>query len=565
MKKQLSILLAASMVAGTVLTGCGGSGKTAETKTEAPAAAAEGGSTLAVQIGPDPETIDPTLNSAIDGANLILYGFETLLTFDKDSKIVTGQAETYDISDDGLTYTFHLRDGLKWSDGSPLTASDFVYSWKRMANPLTAAPYGYDMLCMVKGYDAISALSETATEEETQAAVDGLGVSAPDDKTFVVELATPCVYYEKLCASPTMSPVNQATIEANGDGWAVNPETYIGNGPYKISEWVPGSYITYVKNENYWDTASITFDSIKFALMEDSNASYSAYKTGELQMIKDVPSEEIPTLREQEDFFIDPIMGTYYISFNINKEPFNDAKVRQALSLAVDRKYLAETVTQGVYSPATNFVGPGVSDAEPGSSFAEVTEKNNGGDFFQVDNYDADLQKAKDLLAEAGYPDGQGFPPMEYMTNDAKYHKPIAEYLQSAWKELGINVDINIVEWSTFTPTRRNGDYDIARNGWVYDYDDPSNMLNLLETENGNNDGKYSNPAYDELIEKARNTADKAEHYALLHDAENLALEDSAMAPLAYENDFWLQTPKLKNTWHSPYGFWYFQYGTLEQ
>lgn len=563
MKKKLAVLLAASMLTGTVLAGCGSGGdqKTAEPEQTT----TTGGNTLAVQIGPDPETIDPTLNSAIDGANLVLYGFETLLTFDKDSKIVPGQAETWEVSDDGLTYTFHLRDGLKWSDGTPLTASDFVYTWKRMANPLTAAPYGYDMLCMVKGYDAIMALSETPTDEEVTAAVEGLGVSAPDDKTFVVELASPCVYYEKLCASPTMSPVQQKTIEENGDEWAVNPETYIGNGPYKISEWVPGSYITYVKNEHYWDIDSITFDSIKFALMEDSNASYSAYKTGELQMIKDVPSEEIPTLRDQDDFFIDPIMGTYYISFNINREPFNDPKVRQALSLAVDRKYLAETVTQGVYSPATNFVGPGVSDAEPGSSFVEVTEKNNGGNFFNVDNYDADLQKAKDLLAEAGYPDGQGFPPVEYMTNDQKYHKPIAEYLQGAWKQLGINVDIKIVEWSTFTPTRRNGDYDIARNGWVYDYDDPSNMLNLLETKNGNNDGKYSNPEYDAIISQARDTADKAEHYKLLHDAENLALADSAMAPLAYENDFWLQTTKLKNTWHSPYGFWYFQYGTLEE
>ena len=239
--------------------------------------------------------------------------------------------------------------------------------------------------------------------------------------------------------------------------------------------------------------------------------------------------------------------------------------MREALSLAIDRKYIAETVTQGTYSPATNFVGPGISDAAPGSSFEEVTRENNGGDFFNVDNYEADLEKAKQLLAEAGYPDGQGFPTVEYMTNDAKYHKPIAEYLQSAWKELGINTDIKIVEWSTFTPTRRNGDFEIARNGWVYDYDDPSNMINLLETNNGNNDGKYSNPEFDALVEKARTTADKEEHYKLLHEAENMLLEDTAMAPVAYENDFWVQSPKLKGTWHSPYGYWYFMYATVEE
>lgn len=558
MKKKLALVLAAAMISTTVLAGCGGSG-TAETKPAGDQSTAAEGSTgglntLAVQIGPDPETIDPTLNSAIDGANLILYAFESLLTFDKDNKIVPGQAETYDVSDDGMTYTFHLRDGLKWSDGTDFTAEDFVYTFKRMADPQTAAPYGYDMLCMVKGYD-----------EAANGNLDALGVSAPDAKTFVVELGTPCVYFEKICASPTMSPVQKATIEANGDGWAVDAATYIGNGPYKIKEWVPGSFILYEKNPNYWNASAITFDEIKFALMEDSNASFSAYKTSELQMIKDVPSEEVPSLLGGDDFMIDPIMGTYYISFNTKKEPFNNEKVREALSLAIDRKYIAETVTQGTYNPATNFVGPGISDAEAGSSYEEVTLQNNGANFFNVDNYDADLQKAKDLLAEAGYPDGKGFPTVEYMTNEAKYHKPIAEYLQSAWKELGVNVEIKIVEWGVFTPTRRNGDFEIARNGWVYDYDDPSNMLNLFETSNGNNDGKYSNPEFDALVAKARNTADKAEHYALLHDAENLLLKDAAMAPLAYENDFWLQTTKLKNTWHSPSGFWYFQYGTLEQ
>lgn len=560
MKKKFALFLAAAMLSTTVIGCSGGStepttagSQAAGDQTTAAGGTATGAKTLAVQIGPDPETIDPSLNTTIDGANLILYGFETLLRFGKDNSIIPGQAESFDVSEDGLTYTFHLRDGLKWSDGSPLTAEDFVYTLKRMADPNTAAPYGYDMLCMVKGYD-----------EATNGNVDALGVSAPDEKTFVVELSIPCVYYDKLMASPNMSPVQKKTIEANGDGWAVNPETYIGNGPYKISEWVPGSHMIYVKNEHYWDAASITFDSIKFALIEDGNAAYSAYKTGELQMIKEVPSEEVPSLKGKGDFFIDPIMGTYYISFNINREPFNNPKVREALSLAIDRKYVAETITQGVYIPSENFVGPGISDAEAGSSFMDVTNKNNGGSFFNVDNYDADLQKAKDLLAEAGFPDGAGFPTIEYMTNDSAYHKPIAEYLQSAWKELGVNMDIKIVEWSTFSSTRRNGDFDIARNGWNYDYDDPSNMINLLETSNGNNDGKYSNPEFDALVDKARSTADKAEHFQLLHDAENVLLKDAAMAPILSYNDFWLQSENLKDTWHSPYGFWYFMYGSLE-
>lgn len=571
MKKKVALLVAAAMLSTTVLAGCGGGSKgTDESKgseqgTTTAAGETAGGLDLAVQIGPDPETLDPALNSAIDGADMIIHGFETLLTFDEENNVVPGQAESFEVSDDGLTYTFHLRDGLKWSDGSDLTAEDFVYSYKRLANPLTAAPYAYDMLCMVKGYDAILNLGEDATEEETLAAVDGLAVSAPDAKTFVVELANPCVYYDKISAFAVLSPVKKDIIEANGDQWAINPETYVGNGALRMKEWVPGSYILYEKNPYYWDAEKVTVNTVKFVLMEDANASYSAYKTGEIMMAKDIPSEEVPSLMGTEDFHIAPIMGTYYISFNLQKAPFDNEKVREALSLAIDRKYIAETVTQGTYSPATNFVGPGISDAAPGSSFEEVTRENNGGDFFNVDNYEADLEKAKQLLAEAGYPDGQGFPTVEYMTNDAKYHKPIAEYLQSAWKELGINTDIKIVEWSTFTPTRRNGDFEIARNGWVYDYDDPSNMINLLETNNGNNDGKYSNPEFDALVEKARTTADKEEHYKLLHEAENMLLEDTAMAPVAYENDFWVQSPKLKGTWHSPYGYWYFMYATVEE
>lgn len=571
--KKTALVLAAVMASGMILTACGGN-KTADAPTTKAAdtttvAAAEDGTAapaenggagldLAVQIGPDPETIDPALNSAVDGGNMILHAFETLLTVNSDNEIVPGQAESFDVSDDGLTYTFHIRKGLKWSDGTPLNANDFVYSWKRLADPNTAAPYAQDMLGYVKGF-----------QEAIAGDPDALGVSAPDDNTFVVEMASPCVYFSKLITHGSMVPVQKATVEANGDQWTLKPETYISNGPLKMIEWVPGSHITFAKNENYWNADKVTINTLKFVLMEDSNAAYSAYQTGEVSMIKDVPTEEVPSLRGNADFHVDPLMGTYYISFQTKKEPFNNPDVRMALSLAIDRDYVANTVMQGTYSPATNFVGPGISDAEPGSSFEEVTRKNNGGDFFNIADHDADVAKAKELLAKAGYPDGAGFPTVEYMCNDAGYHKPVAEYLQSCWKEtLGINMDIKVVEWSTFTPTRRAGDFQIARNGWVYDYDDPSNMLNLLITPpaNGvsNNDGKYSNPEVDKMLSEANSTADVAEHYEKLHKAENLILADAAMAPIAYYNDFYLQDPKLKGTWHSPYGYWFFQYATMD-
>ena len=552
MRKKITAMVAAAVSATLLLAGCSSNAAPEATGSANASESSDEEKVLNVQRGPSPETIDPALNSASDGSNMIIHAFEGLLKFDQNNDIVGGLAESWEQSEDGLTWTFHLRPDLKWSDGSALTANDFVYSWKRVADPNTAAPYGYDLLNIVAGY-----------EEASQGDIDALQVEAPDDNTFVVHLSSPCVYFDKIAAFAVMVPVQQATIEAAGDSWATDPATYITDGPYYMTEFTDGSQIVFEKNPYYWDAEHITFDKIVWHLIEDANTSYTAYNQGELDIIKDVPTEEIPTLEGNEEFHVEPLMGTYYVTFNTQKAPFDDAKVREALSLAIDRKYVAETIMQGTYSPATNFVGAGVSDAAEGSSYEDVT-KEKYGDHFDIENYDANLEKAKELLAEAGYPNGEGFPAFDYLTNDSGYHKAVAEYLQSAWSELGLTMNVNIQEWKTVTADRRSGNFDVARNGWVYDWDDPSNMINLLETTNGNNDGKYSSAEFDKLIDDARNTTDVNEHYDLLHQAEQVLLKDAAMAPIAYYNEFWLQKPNLKGTWHSPYGYWYFMYGSLE-
>ena len=470
---------------------------------------------------------------------------------DQDGKLQPGQAESYEVSEDGLTWTFHLREGLKWSDGSDLTANDFVYSWKRVCDPMVAAPYAETVLGMVKGY-----------EDAIGGNLDALAVTAPDDLTLVVELNAPCSYFGSLAAFATLSPVQQATVEANGDAWATAPETYISNGPFYMTEWVPGSHITFSKNPYYWNADAIKLDRLKFVLMEDSNAAYSAYQTGEVLMIKDVPTEEIPSLEGNSDFYVDPIIGTYYVSLNIQRAPFDNADVRKALSLAIDREYVAGTLMQGTYSAASNFMGPGWIDTD-GTEF--MANAKGGNPYIDTTNFDANLEEAKQLLADAGYPDGEGFPTITYTTNDAGYHKVVAEYLQQAWAELGIDLQVNIVEWSSFTPMRRNGEYDAARNGWVGDYSDPSNMLDLLYSTNGNNDGKFNNAEYDAAMDISRTTLDAAERSKALHTAEDILMEEAGCIPIAYYNDFWLQSEKITGSWHSAYGYWYFMYADIAE
>ena len=562
MKKR--IIVAALAIAGAMaLSGCGGSKSGGEgTKSGDTTQTAAGKKILTIQLGPDVESIDPALNSAVDGANYILFAFDNLLKMDKDGKVVPGLAEKYEVSDDQLTWTFHLRDGLKWSDGSALTAEDFVYSWQRLVDPNVAAPYAQTVLGMVEGYD--DAIGRPDADGNTTVDPDPtkLKVEAPDEKTLIVHMAKPTPYFDKLAAFVSLSPVKKDVVEANPDGWSIDPKTYISTGPFKLTGWEPGSCLMFEKNENYWDADSIKLDGIKCLLMQDQNATFSAYESGDALMIKDVPTQEITTLKERSDFHIDPILGTYYLDLNTTLDEFKDPKVREALSLALDRKYISETITSGTYTPASGFVSEGVTDWDGSAWQDNITDKSA---YINIDDHAGNLAKAKELLKEAGYEDGVGLPEMVYSTNDASYHKKIAEYLQQAWGELGLKVQVNIVEWKSFTPQRRSGNYQIARDGWVMDYNDPSNILELALTRNGNNNAKYSNPEFDALMSKAATEKDPQTRFGYLHQAEDFIMKDTAMVPLLYYNDFYLQSDKITGSWHSPDGFWHFEYADIAE
>jgi len=562
MKKRL-IVAALAMAGAMALSGCGGSKSGGNsTKSAGTTESAAGNKILTIQLGPDVESIDPALNSAVDGANYILFAYENLLKVDKDGKIVPGLARKYEISEDQLTWTFYLRDGLKWSDGTDFTAEDFVYSWQRMVDPNVAAPYAQTVLGMVEGYDEAIGLPDAEGNTTIDPDPTKLKVEAPDDKTLVVHMATPTPYFDKLASFVSLSPVKKDVVEANPDGWSIDPKTYISTGPFKLTDWKPGSYLMFEKNENYWDADSVKLDGIKCLLMNDQNATFSAYESGDALMIKEVPTQEITTLKERSDFHIDPILGTYYLDLNNTLDEFKDARVREALSLALDRKYISEVITAGTYTPATGFVSDGVTDWDGSAWKDNITDPSV---LINIDDHEANLAKAKELLKEAGYENGVGLPEMVYSTNDASYHKKIAEYLQQAWGELGLKIEVNIVEWKSFTPQRRSGNYQIARDGWVMDYNDPSNILELASTGNGNNSSKYSNPEFDGLMNKAATEKDPQTRFGYLHQAEELIMKDTAMVPLLYYNDFYLQSDKITGSWHSPDGFWHFEYADIAE
>jgi oligopeptide transport system substrate-binding protein len=546
MKRKTALFISLVLVCSLLFTACAkveDKDKGGGTDTGTGAGAGTGKTDmLTVCAGPDPDTIDPALNSSVDGATLIVHAFEGLMILDKDGKPSLGQAKSYDVSDDGTTYTFHLRDNLKWSDGTPLKAGDYVYSWNRAISPETAADYEY-MFEVIEGY------------EEGK-----LNISAPDDKTFVVKLKNAVPYFLELCAFPAYSPVRQDIIEANGDSWATNPQTYIGNGPYRMIEWVPGSHIIYEKNKNYWNYDKLGAEKIKFVLMEDDVAIKNAFERGEILFADTMPNDEIDAWRDKPEFNLEGQLGTYYVSFNTKKAPLDNPKVRKALLLAVDRDFICVNIGKAGQEPAGAYVPTGLTDADLSKEFREV-----GGNYYDPSKeaYESNLAEAKKLLAEAGYPDGKGLPTMEYLYNEGTGHQMIGEALQDMWKKIGVNVTLVSQEWNTFLNTRKNGDYYIARNGWLADYNDPITFLDMWVTGGGNNDAQWSNAEYDSLIKRIKSSTDTEERYRLMHEAEDIIFKESMLCPIYYYVDIYLLNQKVQGFYSSPLGFKHFMYATV--
>ena len=602
MKKLLALLLAVAMVLSLVA--CTKTPTTEPTAKPAAGepAAAMGPSSIAVCLSSEPDTIDPALNSAVDGATLVAHLFSGLAKWaqDENGALVIAPDAAKElvegvVNEDGtVTYTYTLRDGLKWSDGKDVTAADFEYAWKRAASTALGADYGY-MFEVVKGYP------------------DELAVKALDEKTLEVTLANSVAYWNELLAFPTYFPVREDVV-AN-EAWATDASTYVSNGAYKMTGWEHNSVITLEKNPDFVDADQITMDKIEFYLSDDANNMLTNFENGSWQLIDDVPTNEIANLKVNypTEFVVAGQIGTYYVCWNINEQilPASStltgaeaeaakAEIRKAISLLFDRNYIVEEIGQAGQVPASSFVAMGMTNPD-GSQFYQTAGGNDG--YYGYYNVSADALESNFASAietlKKYYTFDEAtqmftdFPTLTYLYNTSEGHKAIGEYLQNALATVGITMNLENQEWNTFLNTRKNGDYSIARNGWLADYNDPICFLDMWTTSSGNNDVQFGKgdhetvaiynldltalgydvkvengtwaQTYDVLISLIKGCTDNEVRYQLMHIAEDLLMSTGCICPLYFYTDIYMLDDSVHGFFSNPLGYKYFMYCTIEK
>ncbi len=537
--KKLCAVAVASSLAMSFCMGCGSDEKK-ESNGGSDSAVAQD---LVFNVGAEPETIDPTLNTTVDGGTIIVNSFEGLMRLDETDTPQPAAAESVDESEDGLVYTFHLRKDGKWSDGKPVVAGDFAYSWIRALTKSTGAEYSYQLFY----------IKNAEKYYNGEAAVEDLGIKVIDDYTLEVTLESPTSYFEALTAFPTLMPLREDIVTADPDGWAMDPDAIVCNGPFKLTEYNMKDSYVYEKNDEYWDADSVKLDTVKYTFIGEDDTAYASLKSGEFDMINSVPTEEIENGKNEGLVTIHPYLGTYFFCFNVGKndsypeevqKALENKLVRQALSIAIDRKGIVEKVTKGDQVPAYSFVPKGIMNPD-------------GNDFADKEYYNAetpDLEKAKELLAEAGYPNGEGLPTLELMYNSEGAHKDICEVIQQSWAQIGVNVELTNQEWAVFVNTRQNGEYEIARHGWIADYTDPMTFLDMWVTGGGNNDAGFSNPEYDSLIAQAKVETDVDKRAEMMRKAEDILMDEMPVLPIYYYTSVNAAQPNVKGVIYSALG-----------
>ena len=462
--------------------------------------------------GAEPETLDPALITGQPEGRVANALFEGLLTFDQSGKPQPGMAESWTVSEDGRIYTFTLREGLTWSDGTPLTARDFVESWRRTLDPATASEYAYQ-LHYIKNARAFN--------EGKSADFSQVGVSAPDDQTLRVELENPTPFFADLCAFVTLLPVPLHVIREHGDDW-IKPGRLVSNGAYVLESWRLNDQIRLRKNPRYWNADAVEMKTIDVLPVSKANTSFNLYSSGQADLMMDkglVPPALLGEIKKRDDFHAAPFLGTYFLRFNCTKAPFSDPRVRRAFSMVIDKQSIVDRITRAGELAADSFVPPGAGGYEP---FGQCGR--NG------------VEEARRLLAEAGFPGGKGFPMVNYLYSEGELNEAIAVELQSMWRQsLGVNVQLLRQEWKVYLNSMSRLDYDIARSSWVGDYPDPNTFLDMFVTGGGNNRTGWSDPRYDQLIAAAAAETDRPARYEILREAEKiLVCEEMPVCPLYF-------------------------------
>jgi oligopeptide transport system substrate-binding protein len=473
----------------------------------------------------EPETLDPAKSVAIPESLVEVQMFEGLARLDAKDQPVPGVAEKWDVSPDGMKYVFYLRSNAKWSNGEPVTAHDFAFAWKRALDPEFASENAY-MLYSVKNAQAYN---------EKKATADQVGVKAVDDRTLEVTLEKPTAYFLSLTAFHTFYPVHQKTVTANPDKWATDVKTLIGNGPFKITNWVHSGKLEFVKNDQYWDAAAVKLSKMEWPISDSQTTRLALIENNQVDMMVEPPVVEQDRLAKAGLLKISPYLGSYYYVFNTQKAPFDNPKVRKAFTLAINRDMLVKNVIKGGKQPAFAWVAPGLVNPATGKDFRE-----EGGNYVVED-----AALAKKLLAEAGYPDGKGLPPITILFNTSEMHKSIAEAIQEMWKKnLGVTVTLTNQESKVFLASRNQGDFQIARASWIGDYADPMTFMDVFRDPT--NDAKYRNPAYDRLVEQAQGTIDQKVRMQAMHDAEKILFDDTVIMPIYYTTLPYVAKPYVK-------------------
>ncbi|WP_378956217.1 peptide ABC transporter substrate-binding protein [Pelosinus sp. sgz500959] len=492
----------------------------------------------------EPSTLDPAKSTAIPESLVELQIFEGLTRLDAKDQPGPGVAEKWEVSPDGLIYVFHLRTNAKWSNGEPVTAHDFVFAWKRALDPEIASENAY-MLFPIKNAQAYN-------EKEVEA--DQVGVRALNDQTLEVTLEKPTAYFLGLVAFHAFYPVNQKILTTGGDLWAIDVKTLIGNGPFKISNWTHNGKIDFIKNDQYWDAGAVKLSKMEWPISDSQTTRLALVENNQVDMMVEPPVVEQDRLNQAGLLKIAPYLGAYYYVFNTQKAPFDNPKVRKAFALAITREALVKNVIKGGKKPAYGWVAPGLINPATGKDFRE-----EGGNYAVED-----AALAKKMLAEAGYPDGKGLPPITILLNTSEMHKSIAEAIQEMWKQnLGVTVTLTNQESKVFLESRSQGDFQIARASWIGDYADPMTFMDVFK--DSSNDAKYNNPAYNHLVEQAQETNDQKVRMKAMHDGEKILFDDAVIIPIYYTTQPFVANPYVKGYFWSVLGLADFKAAYIEK